>query len=375
MRRYIILFTLLLCACTTPSLLIDESLYKTTLNGKEVRLYTLSNGEISVQITNYGGRIVSLIVPDRNGEMHNIVWQEPSIDSMLHAPYAYSGALMGRCTNRIDNGGEVKIDNRTYQLSVNADNQHAHGGDMGFSFCVWDATQSRNKEGEPTLTLERVSKDGEEGYPGNLLTTAEYRLTSDNSLVITLTATTDAATIVNITSHPFFNLHGDSSISTNSHFLTIYTDKYTPSNSEKVLTGEIASVENTPLDFRTPHTISERIGAEHPQLTITNGYDTNYLLKALNDDTITINAELYEPSTGISLKLYSDQSALQFYAGPCQNQSSLDAIIKAGKPIRYGVTLEAQGCPNAPNYPLFPQCTLHPGEIYEKTIVYNFGLK
>lgn len=372
--KYVItLFISLICSCgssnTTNSILISPELYKTNIDGEDVRLYTLSNEQISIQITNYGGRIVSIVVPDKNGKMRNIVWQEPSIDVAINGNSRYSGAIIGRYANRVGNDGRITIEDREYQLQMNKNNQHLHGGDIGFNVKVWSAKQSVNREGDPILTLRLTSKDGECGYPGNLNVSAQYRLTKDNSLEITLSATTDAPTIINLTSHPFFNLNGDVTTPTNSHILKIYADQYTPMNSEKIVYGDILSVENTPLDFRTPHEIGERVHQSHNQLDLNGGYDINYLLCS-NNGKIVLAAELYEPKTGIALKVYSDQDAIQLYGGPAQREQ-----LSKSSNIRYGVALEAQNCPNAINAPQLPQYILYPNERYTKHIIYNFSTK
>ncbi|MFI3247744.1 MAG: aldose epimerase family protein [Rikenellaceae bacterium] len=358
----------------TSNLLVNEADYDTIIDGKPIKLYTLTNGDATVQLCNYGGRIVSFVVPDKDGEPTLVVWQERTIEECLNSPYQYAGVLIGRFANRIGNNGKVTIEGEEYQLSLNSEDKHSHGGFTGFTKTIWDATQGVNSSGEPTLTLHHLSPDGDEGYPGNLDVTVVYTLQSDNELRLDYTATTDAPTIINLTSHPFFNLHGSWDVSSNSHLLTIHADRYTPSAQDGLLTGEILTVEGTPLDFRTPHAIGERVNEADPQLLRCHGYDTNHMLNNPMGE-FGLAAELYEPSTGIALEFYTDQPALQFYGGYYQGKVMRDRGIEPGRPLRYGVALEAQNCPNAPHRPTFPNSVLMPGETYTQSTSYKFVVK
>lgn len=370
--------TLLIFSCNKPkkvkSLLVDAAQFDSIIDGKQVKLFTLVNGDATVQICNYGGRIVSFVVPDKNGCPTNVMWQEPSIDAYLNTPYKYAGTLIGRFANRIGNNGKVTIEGEEYQLSINDNGKHSHGGYKGFTSLVWDAREGVNDQGEPMVALHHRSPDGDEGYPGNLEVIVTYTLKHDNELQIQYTARTDAPTIVNLTSHPFFNLHGSWDRSSNSHLLTIHADNYTPSASNGLLTGEIATVDGTPLDFRTPHTIEERVNSDDPQMTRCNGYDSNHILnKELGEYALA--AELYEPSTGILLELFTDQPALQFYGGYYQGKVMRAKGVEPGRPLRYGVALEAQNCPNAPHCPSFPNPVLLPGQTYRQVTSYKLSIK
>ena len=351
---------------------LDASKFDTLLYNKEVKLYTLNNKKITAQITNYGGRLLTLIVPDKNGVRRNINWREKNIKDVLESPYIYSGPIIGRSANLTDNGGLVTIAGKQYQLSVNASNVHNAGGVTGLSFSVWDAKESVNDKGDPTLKLTFLSEDGHEGYPGNAHITATYTLTKD-ALVLNMKATTDAPTFMNLTHHPFFNLHGSKNISTNSHLLTVYADNYTPAGESGPLTGEIAAVEGTPFDFRTARTIGERVNDLHPQLQRRDGYDVNFMIND-SDNKIKKIAELYEPQTGIAVEIISNQPAMQLYGGPFQGKKTFETRSDP-RPLRYGVGLEAQNCPNALNCPNFPNAELYPDEIYNKTIIYRFITK
>lgn len=371
---------LFLSSCTSQiavadSELLDPTKYDTILNGKVVKLYTLERDDIKVQVTNYGAKLLTLIVPDRDGVLRNINWREPSIKELLASPFVLSGAIMGRAANLTGNGGLVTIDGKEYQLSKNSKGvNHASGGKTGLSYIVWDAEQSINSDGDPMLTLSFFSEDGHEGYPGNANITVKYIL-KESALEIDLIATTDAPTYINMTSHPFFNLHGTKSIPSISHILTINADYYTPSSEEGPLTGEIVSVEGTPLDFRKPCAIGERVEDNHVQLELYGGYNLNYIINKNNEDDMATFAELYEPATGISVVLESNQPAMHINAGPYQRKSSVENRNESSRQLRYGVGLEAQNCPNAINCPDFPDAVLYPDETYDKTILYKFSVR
>lgn len=369
---------LILGSCTPKATsesaqLLDPTKYDTIVNNKPIKLYTLANDKIKVQITNYGGRMLTMLVPDRDGVVRNINWRERSIKDVLESPYVYSGAIIGRSANLTGNGGLVTIDGKEYQLSVNSSNQHNAGGVTGLSFSVWDAEQGVNQKGEPTLTLKILLPDGHEGYPGNLDVTATYTL-KDSALELAFEAVTDAPTYVNFTSHPFFNLHGSKMIPSNSHLLTVNADNYTPAAADGPLLGEIVPVEGTPFDFREPHTIGERVNEEHPQLERRYGYDVNFMINKSDENEMAQFAELYEPETGIAVNIESNQPAMHFFGGPFQGQKTFDTNSES-RPLRYGVGLEAQNCPNAINCPAFPDAVLYPGEKYEKRIIYRFSVK
>ncbi len=358
---------------TSSNLLVDSRDFDTIIDGKPIKLFTLVNGDATVQICNHGGRIISFVVPDKDNKPTLVMWQERSIYDCLNTPYKYGGVLIGRFANRIEKG-RFTLEGVEYQLTQNDGDKHSHGGFVGFTDVIWDATEGVNPNGDPTLTLKHMSPDGDEGYPGNLDVTVVYTLEADRELRIDYLATTDAPTIVNLTSHPFFNLHGSWDVPSNSHLLTIHASRYTPSSQDGILTGEIVTVENTPVDFRTPHAIGERVDAKDPQLLRCNGYDTNHFLDKVEGE-FTLAAELYEPATGIGLEMYTDQAAMQMYGGYYQGSVTRANGLIPGKPVRYGVALEAQNCPNAPNRPTFPNSVLMPGEKYTQSTSYKFVVK
>lgn len=364
--------------CNHPSaspginqMLMNKTRFDTLINGKKNNLYTLQNSKMAVQITNYGGRIVSIIVPDKNGTPTDIVWGFESIHDYLQAEDVYAGPLVGRYGNRIARG-KFNLNNSGYQLSINNGPNHLHGGKQGFWNKMWNGQITQNEEGEDSLTLSYYSPDGEDGYPGNVLTRVSYTLKKDNALQIDYTATTDQPTPYNPTIHPYFNLHGTTSKSTNTHYLQVNASHYTPTDSVLIPTGEIAPVEGTPADFRTPHLIGERTNEDENDMMKFGGggYDINFVLDKTGED-ISKAATLYEPSNGIAMDILTDQPGLQFYSGGCI--SGNDVGKRGDLHRRYsGLALETQHYPDSPNHPNFPSTILHPGEIYKHTVIFRF---
>lgn len=352
-------------------LLQDQTSFDTLINGKQNHLYTLRNTEMAVQITNYGGRIVSLIVPDKHGAPTDIVWGFEKIEDYLKAEDVYAGPLVGRYGNRIALG-KFSLNESDYQLSINNAPNHLHGGNEGFWDKMWDGKLLKNKNGEDSLVLSYFSPHGEDGYPGNVMTQVAYTLKRDNKLQIDYTATTDQPTPYNPTIHPYFNLHGTTSKSINSHYLQINASHYTPTDSVLIPTGEIASVEGTPADFRTPHRIGERINADKNNIIKYGGggYDINFVLDK-SDTEVSYAATLSEPENGIAMDILTDQPGLQFYSGGCMNGTD---IGKRGElHCRYsGLALETQHFPDSPNHPNFPNTILKPGETYRHTVIFRF---
>ncbi len=338
-----------------------------TPDSREVTAYTLRNATgIAVQVLNYGGLITSLTAPDRSGVFADIVLGYKVLDGYLNAN-PYFGALVGRCANRLA-GGRFVLHGRKYQLAVNNGPNHLHGGPGGFDKVMWKATPSRDTA---AVALSRVSPDGEEGYPGNLSTTVTYTLTDANQLVLHYHATTDQATPVNLTQHTYFNLAGEGAGDVLGHELTISADRYTPVNAAQIPTGELASVEGTPFDFRTPTLIGARIHDAHEQLLFGEGYDQNFVLNATGAG-LEPAARVIEPVSGRVLDVATTQPGMQFYSG-----NRLDGSI-AGKRghvygRRSGFCLETQHFPDSPNHPQFPTVILEPDEEYSQTTVFTFG--
>lgn len=349
--------------------MIPAENFKSEIDGKSVDLYSLKNNNgMLVQITNYGGKVVALWTPDKKGSFDDIVLGFNNIKAYQNTGEIYFGSLIGRYGNRIGRG-TFSIGDETYYLAKNNDINALHGGTKGYNNVVWDAEQTDDQ----TLVLTYFSPDGEEGYPGNLNVKVQYQLTNDNELKIEYRATTDKATPVNLTHHSFFNLKGAGNGTVNEHILQINANSYTPVNAGLIPTGEIAGVEGTPLDFRKPTTIGERIDADFEQLKFGNGYDHNYVLNSANEG-LTFAAKVIEPQTGRTMEVYTNEPGIQFYGG---NFLDGTEIGKEGVPYVYrgAFCLETQHFPDSPNKPEFPSTILNPGEEYYSICVYKFGIE
>lgn len=332
-------------------------------DGKEVSLYTLTNSNgIQVKITNYGGTITSWTAPDKTGAMADIVLGFDSLDRYL-AGTPYFGALIGRYGNRIAKG-KFTLNDTTYTLATNNGANHLHGGIKGFDKVVWDAEAD---SANTTLTLRYTSKDGEEGYPGNLNVTVKYSLNDQNELLIDYEAESDKATPVNLTNHAYFNLTGDVANSILDHHLTIHANHYTPVDTTLIPTGEIKAVSGTPFDFNQP----TKIGARIEQ--VPGGYDHNYVLTD-STKSMKLAAVLYDSASGRTLEVLTQEPGLQFYSGNFLNGT---ISSRNGKPINKhgGLCLETQHFPDSPNQPAFPSTILKPGEKYKTTTIYRVSVK
>ena len=363
---------LLMAACTpkaekaTDSGLLQSN-FRTEVDGKKTDLYILRNkNNMEVCITNFGGRIVSVMVPDKDGQMRDVVLGFDSIQDYISKPSDF-GASIGRYANRI-NQGKFTLDGVEYQLPRNNSGHCLHGGPQGFQYRVYDAVQLNPQE----LQLTYVAKDGEEGFPGNITCKVLMKLTDDNAIDIQYEAETDKPTIVNMTNHSYFNLDGDAG-SNAEHLLTIDADYYTPVDSTFMTTGEIVPVEDTPMDFRTPMPVGERINDfDFVQLKNGNGYDHNWVLNAKGG----INrraASLKSQKTGIVLDVYTNEPGVQVYAG-----NFLDGSLTGKKGITYNqrasVCLETQKYPDTPNKPEWPSAVLRPGEKYMSQCIFKFSV-
>lgn len=349
---------------------IERQQYGTTQDGKPVEEYILTNaGGMEVRIITYGGIITSIRVPDRHGVFKNV---ELGYDSLARyeAHNPYFGSITGRYANRIAQG-RFTLDGETYTLAVNNGPNHLHGGIVGFDKRVWDAEATSSAE-HVSLKLHYLSPDGEEGYPGNLDVTVTYSLGADNALRIDYVATTDKATIVNLTNHSLFNLSGGAGTIAN-HILMLNADHYTPVNDKLIPTGEIASVAGTPLDFRTPKAIAAGLRSSHPQVVIGRGFDHNWVLNRQDAaaDVPTLAARVYEPESGRIMEVLTTTPGVQFYSG-----NFLDGTL-VGTTGLYrqgdGFALETQWFPNSPNQPNFPSVVLRPGETNRSTTIFRFS--
>lgn len=346
---------------------LDPADFNAVVDGKPVALYTLKNtAGMEVCITNFGGRIVSLMVPDRNGELRDVVLGFDNIADYQNVPSDF-GASIGRYANRIDHGRLV-IDGDTVQLPQNNFGHCLHGGPAGWQYKVYEARQLDGK----TLELYMDSPDGDENFPGHVKAKVTYNLTDDNAIVIAYEATTDAPTVVNMTNHSYFNLSGDPSRTILDHLLTVDADSYTPVDSTYMTTGEIAPVEGTPMDFRTETAVGARLHENNEQLKNANGYDHNWVLATAGHAERT-PARLISPETGICLTVRTTEPGLQIYSG-----NFLDGTVKGKGGIVYNprtaICLETQHYPDSPNKPQWPSTLLRPGETYESLCIYGFSI-
>lgn len=349
---------------------ISKRTWGETPNGERVMLYTLRNPNGMVaKITNYGGIVVSLTAPDRDGTFEDVVLGYDTLDEYV-ANNPYFGALIGRYGNRIDEG-RFSLDGEVYTLATNNDPNHLHGGDVGFDKVVWDATMDETGNG-PALHLVYVSADGEEGYPGTLTSKVTYTLTHDNELAIDYEAETDKATPVNLTHHGYFNLSGNVKRDILGHTLQIDADYITPVDETLIPTGEYLPVDGTPFDFRAAKPIGQDIDADDQQIAHGPGYDHNWVVDPNADGAWRQVATLADPESGRVMTIHTNEPGLQFYSG-----NFLDGSItgKGGVvyPFRSGLCLETQHFPDSPNQPDFPNTILRPGEVYRTRTVYTFS--
>ncbi len=356
--------------------IISNETFKGTVDGKEVSIFTLKNRRGMVaQITNYGGRIVALWTPDRDGKMADVVTGYNTINDYLKSNEVYFGALIGRYGNRIAKG-KFTLDGKKYRLATNNGKNHLHGGLKGFHNVVWAAKPFKNINGEDALELNYLSPDGDQGYPGNLSVTVVYTLTNQNELKIEYSATTDKRTVLNLTNHAFFNLNGFSYATAktiNTHVLKINASNFTPTDNGLIPTGIIAPVKGTPMDFMQPKAIGERVNEKFPDLINGRGYDHNWVLDK-DGNSFTEAAEIYEPSNGRVLRVFTTEPALQFYGG---NFFEGKDTGKYGEvySFRTSFALETQHYPDSPNQSDFPSTILNPGEVYHHTCIYKFETK
>ncbi|WP_270569123.1 aldose epimerase family protein [Coprobacter secundus] len=351
--------------------LVDADNFTSSINGKNVNLYTLkSKNGMTMQVTNYGGHVVSLWVPDKNGHFDDIVLGHNTLKEYIdYEGERFIGCVVGRYANRIANG-QFYIDSIRYNIPQNNNGQSLHGGLKGLDQVIWDVDSvTPNK-----IFLSYTSPDGEEGYPGTLKLNMDYSLTDDNEFIIQYHATTDKPTVINLSHHGFFNLKGEGRGSINDHLLTIYADSITPVNDVLIPTGQLMAVESTPFDFRKATAIGKRVDTDNEQLKNANGYDHNWVLNRKSAYDIELAASVYEPSSGRYLEVLTDQPGLQFYGGNFFNGSGKG---KYNPTIDYreALALETQKFPDSPNQPNFPSTRLNPDETYRHTCIYKFSIK
>ena len=349
---------------------LDPAKFETTVDGtKPVRLYTLKNHNgMEVCVTNFGGRIVSIMVPDKNGTMTDVVLGFDSIADYQNIPSDF-GASIGRYANRI-NKGQITIDGTLIQLPTNNFGHCLHGGPTGWQYQVYEASQSNDS----AIVLTINSADGDNNFPGNVTAHVTYSLTADNAVDISYDATTDKTTVINMTNHSYFNLNGDPSKPATDNILYIASDSITPVDSTFMTNGTMMAVKGTPFDFNTPKPIAPSVtGFDNEQVKFGNGFDHNWVLSTKGDITKPA-AKLTSPATGISLTVYTDEPGIQVYTG-----NFLDGTVKGKKgivyPQRASVCLETQHYPDSPNKPQWPSVLLKPGETYHSHCIFKFGVE
>ncbi|MFP6873102.1 MAG: aldose epimerase family protein [Verrucomicrobiales bacterium] len=363
------LATLLLSNCGTVT--VSKAPFGKTSDGKPVDIYTLTNpGGMKAKITNYGGIVTQLHVPDRNGQPGDVVLGYDKLSSYIKAS-PYFGCIAGRYANRIAKG-RFTIEGTEYQLAVNNGENHLHGGNVGLDKRVWSARKVRGI-GRSGIELSYLSPDGEEGYPGNLDCKVTYWLSVQNELEIQYEATTDKATHINLTHHSYFNLAGAGSGDILSHEVELFADKFVPTDAGNIPLGELGSVKGTPFDFLTPHSIGERIGQKDQQLSVGKGYDHNWVINSTGKG-LELAARVTEVKSGRVMEVLTDQPGIQFYTGNFLDGSN---VGKGGKTYQHrnAFCLETQKYPDSPNNPSYPSSLLEPGKTYKHMCVYRFSTK
>lgn len=373
------IFALLLASCSEPTTKttltksgLNPEKFKTEVRGKATDLYTMTNKNgMEVCITNFGGRIVSIMVPDKDGKFQDVVLGFDSVANYVDSINTPSdfGAAIGRYANRI-NKGKITIDGQTIQLPTNNFGHCLHGGPQGWQYQVYDANQLNDS----TLQLTMQSPDGDANFPGNVTAVVTYTLTSNNALDIKYEATTDKKTVINMTNHSYFNLSGDPTSLITDHIVYINADKFTPVDATFMTTGEILDVKGTPMDFTTGHAIGRDINRfDYEQIKFANGFDHNWCLNTAGDDT-QVAAKVVCPSTGICLEVYTNEPGIQVYSG-----NFLDGSVSGKKGIVYnqlcGLCLETQKYPDSPNKSDWPSAYLNPGETYYSHCIYKFSVE
>lgn len=365
-----IAFAVVFTACMQSSKnkeMVKKELFG-TYKGKDVFLLTLTNKAGNVlKLTNFGARITWIEVPDKNGKKDNVTFGFDTFDGMIKGD-PYFGAVVGRYANRIAKG-KFTLDGKEYTLAINNAPNSLHGGPAGWHSLVWDIVDVKDSK-VPAVEFTLKSPDMDEGYPGNMDVKVKYTWNDNNEIVINYTCTTDKKTVLNITNHAYFNLHGAGNGDILDHQLVINAKNFVPVDSTLIPTGEIRPVAGTPFDFTTPHTIGERIKEDYDQLKRGGGYDHTFVL----DNPRSVDATVYDPTTGRFLEVISDQPGVQFY---CGNFLDGKLIGHGGKPYIYrsGFCLETGHYPDSPNHPEFPSTILNPGETFKSQTIFRFSVK
>jgi aldose 1-epimerase len=344
--------------------------FEKQIDGKDTKLYVLTNEKgMELTVLNYGAKIVSLVTSDKYGKIVDIVAGHDSIDAYLHSEEPYFGAVCGRYANRIAKG-QFEIDGVAYQLPVNNGPNCLHGGIKGFNSVVWDIRRIDSQ----TVELTYTSPDGDEGFPGKLLTSVVYHLSNNNEVVITYHAVSDKPTALNLTNHSYFNLSGAGDMYIGDHLLTINADCYLPTDDTSIPYGPKATVEGTPMDFRTPHEVGARIDEPFEQLIFGKGYDHTYILNKENNEELSFCARCVSPKTGIAMDVLTTEPGVQLYTG---NWMTGNFVGKNGQryPRRAALCLETQHFPDSPNRREYPSVTLRPGDVFRSKTVFGFSIE
>ncbi|MFZ6032514.1 MAG: aldose epimerase family protein [Melioribacter sp.] len=370
-RITIILLAVIILSCNSDdgNKIIQEN-FGVAPDGSPVFLYTMKNSNgMTVKLTNYGATLVSIVTPDKDGNFADIIAGFDSLSGYVN-DNSFIGVTVGRYANRIGKG-KFKIDDREYQLTINDGNNHLHGGVKGFHKLVWDS-EIVTDDTSSYVVMKLHSPDGYEGYPGNVDVKVKFSLNDNNDLLIEYAGTTDKPTILNLTNHAYYNLSGNFENTILDHILTINADNFTPIDSELIPTGEIAPVENTPMDFRKPTAVGARINEDYIQLKYGKGYDHNWALNEY-DGNVRKAVTLSDPKSGRVLEIFTDQPGMQFYSG-----NFLNGTITGKGGIKYNyrtaLCLEPQFFPDSPNKDNFASPLLKPGDIYRQKTVYHFGI-
>ena len=371
LRRISLLLILVVAAVVAVEAQVTKQPFGKTPDGQQIDIYTLRNTRgAEAQIMNYGAIVVSLKVPDRNGKFGDVVLGFKDFDGYLKND-PYFGAIVGRYGNRIAKG-RFTLNGVEYKLATNNGENHLHGGVKGFDKVVWTASEMKTAAG-PAVAMTYLSKDGEEGYPGNLTARVVYTLTNNNELKIDYTVTTDKDTVQNLTHHSYFNLAGEGNGDILNHLVTINANRFVPTDAGSIPTGELTSVAGTPFDFLKPMAIGARIDQDDEQLKFGRGYDHTWVING-RPGVLRLAATAYEATSGRVMQVWTTEPGVQFYTG-----NFLDGTLtgKAGKVYqrRFGFCFETQHYPDSPNHPTFPTTTLKKGQTYKSTTTYRFSAR
>ena len=349
---------------------LEQAKFVSEVDGKPTALYVLTNQQgAEACVTNWGGRLVSVMVPDKNGKLTDVVLGYDNIDQYVANPDNNYGGLIGRYGNRIANA-KFTLDGAEYNLPQNNNGHCLHGGPKGYHAVVWDAKQLDNQ----TLELTYLSPDGEAGFPGNLSVKVTYKLTNDNAVDIRYEATTDKATVVNLTNHSYFNLSGVPGSQIVDHQIMIDADTFTAVDETLIPTGVLESVEGTPMDLRQLVTVGKDIDNPYQQLVYGGGYDHNWVLNNGGDIT-KVAAKVVSPTSGILMEVYTNEPGIQFYAGNMMAKEGDKGKLGVVYPVRGALCLETQHYPDSPNQPNFPSVVVRPGETYKSECIYKFSVQ